>query len=102
MFISIYEENKKQWVSWISSKPLVHEDHIMFYNQFSHILAKGMYPKVRLEKDNIWPITAEEHRLIDFGTEDERQMYEIENGCSFKSYFELKDKLKEIYNESKN
>jgi len=80
MFLEIYEENKDKWVSAISGTPLVHRSGFMFINQFAHLLAKGRFKEYRLNKENIWCITPEEHMLLDQGTLEQRERYAIDSG----------------------
>ena len=49
-------------VSMISGQPLYPPGHKMFHWQFAHVLCKNNYPEERLNPENIWPMTVEEHQ----------------------------------------
>lgn len=49
-------------VSMISGQPLYPPGHKMFHWQMAHVLCKNNYPEERLNPDNIWPMTVEEHQ----------------------------------------
>jgi hypothetical protein len=68
---------------------------------FAHILPKGQFPMFKLEEENILLISPEEHRLIDFGTCDERMEYnEVANyKCNWDVFYQRKEYLKVKYNE---
>lgn len=91
MFKEIWKE--RPHVSQISGKALVNEDHAFWIWQFAHVLGKGAYPdkedKWRLNKKNIWLVTAEEH--FDLTNNSCRHKEE------YKEYFEYHDKLKQEY-----
>lgn len=103
MFNEIWEERKRPdgtHVSEISGKPLDQYYNTSFYpNLFMHILPKGKYPKVRLDKNNILLAHPIEHFLVDQGTEDQRQQYEQENNCSFDIFYKKQQTLKQEYDE---
>ncbi len=97
LFLEIYEKRKNNWVSSLSGKPLTHRNGFLFINQFAHLLAKGKYSKFRLNKDNIFTITAEEHRLLDFGTERTREQYAREHHCDWNIIYRKIETLKSEY-----
>lgn len=59
LFKVIYEECEGK--SWVSGKSLVGPGHQMFHWQFAHVLPKGPYRSLKFSKDNILPMTADEH-----------------------------------------
>jgi len=91
MFLEIYEEYKDKWVSQLSGKPLIRPGEFLFVNQFAHILPKGKYPEQRLNKDNIFLLTASEHMLFDFGTIEKRVKYAKENNCDWNELYNRKN-----------
>ena len=68
-----------------------------YVSLFAHVLNKGYYTKWKLEPGNIRLLHPEVHRLVDQGTEEERKLFENKMGCSFKKWFDLKQKLREQY-----
>jgi len=99
VFMEIYEENQKTWVSFLSGRPLYGPKHYLFLNQFAHLLSKGKYPKLRLCKDNIWPIHPEEHNLLDQGTKALRERYAEKYDCDWSYIYNEIEILKKKYNE---
>jgi len=94
--------------SEISGKPLQKylTNSNFFFSCFAHIIPKSgpstiAVPKeikknfLRENKDNIMLVTPEEHHLLDHGTQDAREKYEKENGCSFDIFYKKKDDLME-------
>ena len=61
VFLQIWEE--RPHVSEIGGEPLYPYGHYLWYNQFMHVLAKGNYEILRLEKRNILLGTPVEHKL---------------------------------------
>jgi len=59
LFLEIWDE--RPHVSEVSGKPLLPKEHPQWIWQFSHILPKGLYPKIRLLKKNIKLALPEEH-----------------------------------------
>lgn len=49
--------------SELSGKPLLRPGHYQWHWQFLHVLPKGIYPKYKLNPDNIILATPEEHDL---------------------------------------
>ena len=100
MFLEIYEENKDKWVSRLSGIPLAHRNGFMFINQFAHLLAKGRFPHYRLNKENIWCITAFEHSLLDQGTSEQREAYAKKMNFEWEPiYSNIADLKKQYYAE---
>ena len=96
LFKSIWEE--RPHVSEISGKPLDEFwGTMLFVNCFPHLMNKGKYPEIRLQKDCIALSTPYEHFLIDFGTEAMRKKYEQENNCSFQIFYDKQEQLKQKY-----
>jgi hypothetical protein len=102
--LALFKEvwGERSHTSFLSGKPLKYFD----VKSFAHVLAKGKYPKLRLLKENIILLTAEEHHLLDQGTDEQRRKYELANSCSFESIRQLKQKIimkqqiKEILNNT--
>lgn len=88
LFKEIWDEREHQ--SFLSGKPV--QANIFC---FAHVLSKGMYPKFRLNKENIILLTAEEHQLLDHGTEEKRIKY----GYDWGKIWKLKEKLRRDYEE---
>lgn len=90
--------------SFISGKPIGYLEHTdRFVNIFAHILAKGQnkYSHFKLLALNIAFLTDEEHHLLDHGSESQRIKYEEQNsGCDWDRLYELRDYLKELYEEN--
>jgi len=70
---------------------------------FAHILPKGQYSMFKLEEENIILVSPEEHRLIDFGTCDERMEYnDVANfPANWDVFYQRKEYLKIKYQELK-
>lgn len=47
----------------------------LYYHLFAHVLPKGKYPELKLDKDDIVLLTPDEHHLYDAGTRVEREDY---------------------------
>lgn len=90
VFIKIWNERKH--VSEVSGDPLGNVLKPIF---FSHVLTKGAYPSLRLNKENIILMTADEHQLWEFGKD------KIKDDPKWKWVFERRDKLKREYYDSK-
>lgn len=99
LFDDIWEDRVHK--SFISGKPLDQYHGTDFYvNMFAHVLAKGKYPKFRLEPENIVLLTPEEHTLLDHGTIAQRKKYSEENlWVDWDKLFEHREYLKEKYNQ---
>ena len=84
---------EREPISFLSNK------HVgaLTVNCMSHVLAKGKYPKFRLNKNNIIILTPREHRMFDFGTIAEREKYAKEVGCDWNIIHKLEEELKEEY-----
>jgi hypothetical protein len=70
-----------------------------WFNIFAHVLAKALnkYPKYKLYAPNIIFLTPEEHRLLDFGTNEQRLKYAEEHNCSWNKIYNLAEELKSSY-----
>lgn len=81
--------NTRPHISFLTSSPLG------FFNvsYFAHILPKGKYPKAKLDPENIVLLKTQEHFLLDFGTKEQRKIYEEMHRCDFQIIYELKNKL---------
>jgi len=97
LYHSIWEE--RDHVSYLSGKPLVREGSSFWHNQFAHVLAKGKakYPKFKLFSKNIILLTPEEHNLLDFCSESDREKYGVNKECSWKKVYEYKESLIKEY-----
>lgn len=91
--------NTRERVSFLTGQKLDTVPIFLFYNMFAHVLPKGLYPKFRLNENNIILLTPREHHLLDFGTEDQRSSYAEKHNCSWDKVYKLRDKLKLRYNE---
>jgi hypothetical protein len=96
LFESLWETRTK--VSYLSGKDLSRTPDFLMLNIFAHVLPKGKYPKYRLNAENIIFLDPDEHYLLDFGTEDQREKYAKENNCSWEDIYRLAEKLKKEYN----
>lgn len=90
--LKIFEEiwKERSHVSFLSGKPLGY----FSVSFFAHVLAKGRYPRLRLEKSNIILLTPFEHHLFDMGTRDLREKYGEEEGCNWEKVYSLVEKSK--------
>lgn len=98
LFDSIWSTRNR--VSFVSGKNLEKYNALGLYlNMFAHVLSKAQnkYPKFKLYDRNIVLLTPDEHYLLDFGTEDQREKYARENNCSWQELYNLRDYLKEEY-----
>jgi hypothetical protein len=107
--IKLYQEilTERPHVSEISGIQLGFylDSHAFFTSCFAHIIPKsGHYTMIikskeakdkllRYNKDNIMLVTPEEHALIDHGTIEKRQKYELKHNCSFDVFFKKRDEL---------
>lgn len=74
VFDMIWKERKH--VSFLTGLPLPDTFNPQLYiSMFAHVLSKGKYPRFRLLKENILLLTPTEHRILDQGTEAEREAY---------------------------
>lgn len=73
----------------------------LWVNCFAHILAKGIFPRYKLNPKNIIIVSPDEHSLLDQGTKEQRKDYEIKNNCSFDSFYTKKGELQQEYMASK-
>lgn len=81
VFLEIWRERKK--VSELSGKKLLYLGHPQWIFQFLHVLPKGKFPSMRLEKENIMLALPDEHSRQD----------------TFTAFTERKEKLlNKIYN----
>ena len=99
---------KKIWetrphYSELSGQPLDNIINIPYYWVwcFAHILPKGKYPMFKFEEENIVLVSPEEHRLIDFGTFDERMDYnkKARYPANWDIFYQRKEYLKVKYQE---
>ena len=60
---------------------------------FAHILSKGMFPKWKLNPNNIMVVHPDVHTLIDQGTEDQRK----KSGFDFSVFYNIQEELKKEY-----
>lgn len=88
VFIEIWNERPRK--SEISGEDL---GNILKPIFFSHVLSKGAYPSLRLDKRNIVLKTLEEHQLWEFGK------HKIKDDPKWKWVFERKEQLKREYYE---
>jgi hypothetical protein len=96
VFMEIWAE--RPHFSELSGRPLEQYASTAFFaSLFAHILNKGMYPKFRLNKDNIVLLHPEEHNLLDFGTIDQREAYARKYYCDWQEIYDKKEYLKSIY-----
>ena len=100
LFLLLYKNGTKK--SYLSGKKIMSPESrgmSLFVGQFAHVLAKGKnkYPYFKMYSENIIQLTNEEHLLLDNGTEDQRKKYGLENNCDWSKVYELRDKLKEEY-----
>lgn len=65
----------REHTSYLTGKKLDCYSETFYLNMFAHVLPKGKYPDFRLFDKNIVLLTPEEHYLLDFGTEEQRQRY---------------------------
>jgi hypothetical protein len=98
MFEHIWDT--REHISFLSDKPLgVVKNGHMWVNVFAHVLAKGLakYPKFKLYSKNVILLTPEEHNLLDFCSEAQRQAYAAVNGCDWQKVYDFREELKEEY-----
>ena len=96
LFDHIWET--REHVSFLSGRSLDEFAKGIFYtHMFAHVLAKGQYPKLRLNEENIVLLTPDEHWLLDQGTCNQRAEYEAVNNCLFHRIKELKVRLLDKY-----
>lgn len=65
-----------------------------WYSCFAHVLPKGKYPEGKLSKENILVIHPKAHRLIDQGTQKERNKYPM---WEWDVFYNKREELKEKY-----
>jgi hypothetical protein len=97
VFEQIWGEREHK--SFLSGLPLDAYKGDKWYSLFAHILSKAQnkYPKFKLYKKNIVLLTPDEHRMLDQGTIEEREVYAKEQGCDWDVILELKEELKYEY-----
>lgn len=86
--------------SEISGEPL--EKYASFWlNLFMHVLPKGKYPKFKYLEENIMLGTPEEHRLLDQGTEKQREEHNknAQFPADWQKFYDKQKKLKIKYRE---
>ncbi len=91
LFLWIWEN--RPHVSEIDGSPLFYPGHLLFFNQFSHILPKSIYPSAKLYEENVILITAEQHDL--WGNRPDK----VRNLASWQFVFEEYEVLKIKYHE---
>jgi hypothetical protein len=98
LFVKIWKTRER--VSFLTGKRLTNEIGTSFwFNLFAHLIPKGKYGNFRLREDNIILLTPNEHYLLDFGTEDQRNRYALENGCNWDKVYCLQEDLKKEYRD---
>lgn len=99
VFLEIWAE--RPHVSFLSGSKLdEYENTENFVKLFSHVLPKGRYPELRLQKDNIVLLRPYEHWLFDQGSLKQRVAHQeaYEGGlCDWKKLYGLREELKEKY-----
>ena len=98
VFEQIWEESDKK--SFLSDVPLpFYRGHEQWYSQFAHVLSKAQnrYPKFKLNKKYIKPLTDYEHFLFDQGTVQQRKNYAEKTGCNWNKLYDLKKEGIEEY-----
>lgn len=101
MFNAIWNSREhKSWLSGISLEG--YQETNKWYSCFAHVLAKGMFPKMKLLDKNIILLTPKEHTLLDHGTKEQRETYRQEQSVhgrnvDWNKIFTLRDELKELY-----
>lgn len=101
LFDQIWKQREHK--SWLTGKSLDKFEGTDFYpNLFAHLLSKLNYKKWKLKPDNIILLTPEEHRLLDQGTEEQRQeyKYKVEKQgykCDWEKLYELIEEYKQNY-----
>lgn len=68
LFEEIWKERAHK--SEVSGEPLVPKGHMLWINQFSHVLPKGLYKVFRLDKRNVLLKTSHEHHM--WGTQTDK------------------------------
>ena len=94
MFNYIWEntENKRCFVSDAPLKEFYGTNK--WVNCFAHVIPKGLYPRFKLNPQNIGLLNPDVHWLYDRGTEKQR----LESGHNFNPLYKLKEQLKQEYN----
>lgn len=89
LFKQIWDDHEpEERVSFVTKLPLP-DQHEMRTYYFSHILTKGSYPELRLNRDNIQFMTLKEHHDWEFAKDS------IKDDPKWSHVFELAEKLKE-------
>ena len=86
MFKEIW--NEREHISELSGKFLGDEMNAWY---FAHILSKGSYPHLKLNKENIMMVTQDEHWQLDQNT------HLAKEDNLYKPYFKKAEKLKIKY-----
>lgn len=93
LFKKIWEEREhKSFISGINVEPFD-------VRNFAHVLPKGKYPSLRLDRENIVLLTPVEHTLFDQHTEKDREKHREEMYHKHGAYvdweklYELKEEL---------
>lgn len=86
MFIEIWAE--REHISELSGQYLGDEMNAWF---FAHILSKGAYPHLKLNKDNIMLVTQEEHWQLDQNT------HLAKKDKLYQPYFDKAEELKQRF-----
>lgn len=94
LFLEIW--NERPHVSQISGEPLGDEAHTYM---FMHILSKKNYSRLRLDKNNIWLGTFDEHYILDHGTMADIERHPAREG--FMKLLAKREEMKIEYNAPK-
>ena len=87
---------RDQGCSWLSKKPVGIPTPVVF----AHVLEKGECPKYMYKLQKVILLTAEEHSMLDHGTEEQRKNYEKGKCFSWDSIYKLRKKLLSEYDDS--
>ena len=97
MFVEIWDNMDKPRLCPISGQEIdKFYNTKMWFSCFAHVLAKGMYRKYKLNPFNIMVVHPEVHRMIDQGTQADRDRYPTWNWDIF---YEKQLQLKEEYEQ---
>ena len=89
IFNEIWEQRPHK--SEIDGAPLLPKGHKFWHWQFSHCLPKGLYPKLKLDNDNVVLMTWEQHQLWEF------YPHKLQDKEEWKWLFEKRERLKQKY-----
>ena len=94
--------NSRPHKSELSGQPLdQYTNGAYFIWMFAHVLDKKNWPLFKFEEENIILVSPEEHRLIDFGTCDQRMAYndKVYRHANWDIFYQRKEYLKVKYTE---